>query len=231
MGRVIKLGKRIIAESEGKPFTLTFKTDELLEMFDLPDMELDPTDIYFEVSDDEIRDVAYQYDISEELLEDPDIESGIYTAISDGYYSGISGNYYREVKAALEQTLETFSDYSYEFFSEEDSKYYTGKAEGIIPRSIDVNYDTTTFEAYPDLAYPVQDCVAGYGMFDVSEDFEGEEPEEYAKSRFHWLAYYWEIYGDYKPKPDLDRLDDFDSKAFEDYMESEVMPLVREREE
>jgi len=45
MKRVIRLGKKIIAEGEGKPFTLTFKTDELLEMFDLPDIELDPTEM------------------------------------------------------------------------------------------------------------------------------------------------------------------------------------------
>jgi hypothetical protein len=32
-----------------------------------------------------------------------------------------------------------------------------------------------------------------------------------------------------KNLPDLDRLDDFDDKAFEDYMENEVMPLVREK--
>jgi hypothetical protein len=218
------------SQAEGEPFTLTFKTSELLDMFDLPDLELDPGDIYLpDIFVAEIRDVAEQYDIPEELWDDPDIESGIYTAISDGYHLGISGAYYKQVKEALENTLETFSNYPYEYFSEEDFESYSGIAKGIIPGSINIGYDNTTFEAYPDLANIVQDNVAGYGQFDVSEDFEGEEPEEYAKSRFHWLAYYWEIYGDRPPQPDLDRLDDFDDKAFEEYMNDVVMPLVREK--
>lgn len=208
-------------------FKLSFPTSELLNLFGLPSLDLDPGELYMDYwpDDGEATEVAEQWldmdeeDIEKALEKNPEFMHDIKRAIVDAMGLGYMGRYYERVKDALEEMLTTFSDYDYEFYSEGGGQTYSGHAQGIIPESIVVGYDTTTFEANSDLARIVQDNVAGYGMFDVDSEYEGETPEEYAKSRFHWLEKHWEIYGDIKPKPDLDRIDEFDDAYFRERLE------------
>lgn len=217
--------KTVAIKAQEGTFTLSFPTSELLELFDLPSLE--PEELYMDYwpSEEEARNVAEQWmgmdedEIEEALSQNPEFLDDIKRAIVDAMESGTAANYYRRVKEALEEVLSTFSDYSYEFYSESDNQTYSGVAKGIEPGTIKIDYDTTTFEAHPDLAKIVQNNVSGYGMFDVDADYEGETPENYAKTRFHWLPYHWEIYGDYKPRVDTDRIDDFDDRYFRELLD------------
>jgi hypothetical protein len=51
----------------------------------------------------------------------------------------------------------------------------------------------------------------------------GETVQSYIKSHLHWLNYYWEIYGNVKPKADTDRVDGFD----DDYWYPQVAEVAK----
>lgn len=225
--------KRIVARPTKAPkeniINFEMSMDEFKKAFGIDIADGD--EMFFsdgvETSDNEIRDAAEQFDIPEELLENGEIYSGIATALQDGVEHGTQKAYWKAVVHLVEEVLETFSDYRYEHFSEADFKGNAGVAKGIITKSIKVDWDKVSFQAYDDLAFIVQDCIAGYGMFDVDSEFEGETKADYAKSRLHWLEHYWEIYG--SRKPHLDDINyDFDRESFKTYMNDVVMPMVQE---
>lgn len=217
------------APAGGGTFALTFPINDLLDMFGLSHGDQDEYYMDYYPDRREIVDAADQFDIPESALDDnPDIESEIATAMRFALESGTAARWWKQIKAALEECLQTFSDYQYEYFSEEEFKSHSGRARGIVDYNVDT--DPVTIECAPDIVNVIQDCISGEGYFDVSSELEGETPEEYARTRFHWLKYYWSIYGGRKPEPNDRNIEDFDDQYFKEIMEENVMPLVREWE-
>ena len=228
-----------LAKLPAKKITLVFPTDELAKTFGLPPLE--PDDRYYSFdwypSDRDILD-ASDLDISEY---EPDEEGGedsrsardtdyvdsnnkpipeevmddLKMYMSDALRSGIEAKMYQANKEALEDTLLTFSDYPYEYSAMDDERgNYVGmhgRAQGI--QHVDIQYDKTTITTYIDIVNAINDCINGVGEFYATADLEGDTPEDFAKTRFHWLAYYWKIYGGGQPGPS-DVQEDFDDKYF-----------------
>ena len=207
--------------------TLTFPTEGLLKNLGLPhDFEISNWGYYPYPTEDELansilyiskNDEGELVDYDDKVIPEDAVEE-LKQATMDATQMGTEGAYVKRVYGALEDALDTFSGYRYEYPfmpDREDAlgvEHATGTAKGI--ESVEVSYDTTTIVANLDLVHAINDCIAGVGMFEAQQDLEGEEFDEFIKSRFHHLKNYWEIYGERKPKVDTDNVEDFDDAFF-----------------
>jgi|SRR5581483_4672772 len=205
-------------------FTLTFDTNKLLELFDLPKVDdLEAITIDYWPSDSDLLNTS-KLDVSQDddgnfidADENPlpeEVIDDIKRAIMDAVYSGTMGRYHKRIISTLEESLSTFQDYKYEYFplTDDGERTATGVAKGIL--NFEVSFDETKIECAPDIVHIINDCINGVGEFYATDDLEGDSVEEFAKSRFHWLNRYWDIYGGGKPQVDTDNIDDFDSEYF-----------------
>jgi len=207
-------------------FTLKFLTDKLLKMFGLPTPEQfdDPSgyeppwprdeDLLNTIHLDVVKDEEGRLTDGRGKVLTEDVIGDIKTAVADASRSGTINRIQGRIFSALKQTLETFSDYryEYEFLSDEVGNLASGVATGII--SVDVKPGTTTIVAQDDIIHIIQYNITGVGMFNATDDFEGEPPYQFAKTRFSHLRHHWEIHGERAPKVDLDNVDDFDARYF-----------------
>lgn len=223
-----KLGKKTKKAPPGGfgVFTLKFPTEKLLEMFGLPTPESfdDPSAWNFPWRrDEDLVDTIY-LDVTKndegrlidrrgKVLDEETVDE-IKAAITDANRSGTLYAIQKRIFSALERILETFSNYryEYEFLTDEGRSLASGVAQGII--SVDIKPDITTIVAQDDIIHIIQYNIAGIGMFYVTEDFEGEPPQQFAKTRFGWLKDHWEIHGERRPEVDLDNVEDFDKQYF-----------------
>lgn len=222
-----KLGKKTKRAPPGGfgVFTFKFSTEWLLEKFGLPALEgLEDASWDFWPSDESlVNTVGLDVTRNEEgqlvdgrgsaLTEDAIHD--IKMAINNAYHSGTLAKIQQKILAALKATLETFSDYRYEYEFLTDGPFVlaSGVATGIM--SVDVRFDTTTVVAQDDIIHVIHHNITGDGSFHATEDFEGEHPYKFAKSRFGWLRHHWNVHGVHPPWVDMDNVEDFDEKLFE----------------
>jgi hypothetical protein len=226
--------------------TLTFPAKKILGWFDLPDNEdifenmleqdfgsaVDLTNtVCLDVSaadDDELGEVLVDHNdqpIPEEAAE------ALTYAVRDSEQFGTERAIMDRRDDALKQGLEAFSNYQYEYDYHTWDSMATAKgvAKGITGVEL-VNDGTVAITMNTDIVYAINDCINGYGEFAVVEDFIGafsakETLEDFIRGHFHWLSYYWEIYGaGSKPRLDYDNVDDFDQGYFKD----EVLKVEQE---
>lgn len=219
-----------------KPFKLVFDTNKLADWFDLPkphdedyygDFNWYPSDS--DLLDNDMLTVYYEYPDEEPRYAGQRMEGGVWLDANDkeipedvvdeirnymvwALESGTEKNAYESRVDALKETLEAFSYYEYDYATMERNAYH-GTAEGIL--SVDVKYDKTTVVANPDIVHIINDCLNGAGEFYATDDLEGDSPQEFAETRFHWLPYYFKIYGVSKPKVH-DSQEEFDNAYFAD---------------
>jgi hypothetical protein len=226
-----------LAKLPNKTITLVFDSNALAKTFGLPELEPDlDFDSGWYPSDSDVADTSdldiSQYDHDDE--EEGDLSSrdsdyvdangtpipeavmdDLKMALSEGLRSGTEARVYEANRDALENALMTFSDYQYEYDAMDDrSDNYVGMsglAKGV--QSVDIKYDTTTVVANIDIVNVINDCINGVGEFYATTDLEGDTPEDFAKTRFHWLKYYWKIYGEARPDAS-DVQEDFDNAYF-----------------
>lgn len=214
-------------------FTFKFSTEALLDKFDLPLLsELDDTQrpgFDFWLRNEDLvgltcLDVGWDeegglVDGRGKVLTSAEVDD-IKTAFSDATTWGTLGKVRRKILHALEQMLGTFADYRYEYLfqTDEGSVFASGVATGII--SIEAEPDTTTIIAQDDIIHIINHNIAGVGMFCVTDDFEGEDPYQFAKTRFGWLSRHWGIHGGSPPEVDMDNVEEFNEIYFRRQLKS-----------
>jgi len=143
-------------------------------------------------SDEDIEEILIDFDI-EDTTENRDAVSSCIVYATE---SELARSFYAQWQDFIGFLLEPFSDYKYEYFVEGESKYYSGVAKGI--ENIEADFESIRITVNPDFRHIINDCLAGYGMFDPT-DTEEEMSVEDMEGTFFNIRYYWEIYGVRKP--------------------------------
>jgi hypothetical protein len=198
---------------------LTFKTDDLLEMFGLPTIE------QMEDTGEQMVDYAYQEKDIDETLEDYGIEDteknreSVRMALIDAISLATRGNAVQQVLQTLGSVLDEFSDYkySYDIMGEKGFEGMQGKARGIISHNID--WEKTVVEVADDFGHVINDLLSGEGTIPpgtYAEDYDAKQMQ----GSFHVLSMYWDVYGGRMPEVgDFDA--DIDKHYFKERLEEE----------
>lgn len=178
--------------------TLEIKTDYFCENFNIKHPDDLQENMYQNwdlpaPTDQEIEEWLGQYDIEDtEENRDQVAEAANLTQERD-----TSDRIYEAWKEQVGSVLEVFQDYPYEYFVEGEFKSYSGRTKGIISYSI--YGDKIGLTVADDFGHIINDCLAGYGLIDPEEPGD-DMPVDYMETRFHWLKYYFEIYGERMPQ-------------------------------
>lgn len=205
-----------------KKVTLKVNKNKFLKMFGIKDVptidDYDASYSVVEISNNRYLDITKKgnkyfngkgQELSDEIVDR--LNSEMLIAIEYGTENKINDR----VNDVIEKILDNFGDYKYQYDTMMGDEYdsYKGIARGVYL------YDTTSSDSieitcYLDFVHVINDCIAGYGMFQPDPNLEGETPEEYIKNRFGTIKYYFDIYNESIPKLDLDSIDEFDKKYF-----------------
>ena len=207
--------------------TAQLNTRDFLEWFDIDVPEGEfwsfiQVDDY-DLADNHLLNLTYDdgvlYDANDEEIEQ-DIVDEIVEAVRWAIESDAQNKVWEAVKDVIAEICMTFQNVGYEFWyiPAEDigvsQDYAEGIAKGI--QTVDVTGDYVTIKTYPDLCLEIANCIYGYGMFHAIEDEWKHNSKEYIETRFHHLKHYWSIYGERKPKLDLDFQQDIDEEYFKE---------------
>lgn len=187
----------------GGKVRLSFPTIDLVMGFNLTPARLNTSAV--ELSTGDIEDLLHLYglDGNKSVIVDGkrvSLREVVANTALQVYRDFLDKDWFEETRSLLKECLKQFSNYKYKFYSSVEGKIYSGVAKGIIPETISVGKKITSFQAYYDLVYIIQDCIYGYGLFGVDSSLEGLSKEEFMRRRFFHLCFYWDIYGGKPPR-------------------------------
>lgn len=208
------------------PYAIDFPTEELFTALRLQKVaehltpELDPlivTDIdieqcYFLV----IRHSGKKFRNRNNKIIRDELLNEIRQAIQDAIQLGTENQIISRTLHFLEDVLVMFRNFEYVYRTPDDEELI-GRAYGIMRAK--ATPGTTRIFFYSDLVHIINAMLHGYG-FDVHFTFDDTSDTattiEFIRSHFYALGYYWDIFDIRRPTLDLDHIEHFDRRYFEE---------------
>lgn len=204
----------------GDTFQLTYTIDQAAKHFGLKVPDWESLDYHAHVPNEAVTEQMSLYDIDEDKRDE------VFYALASADEFGTERNFNKQVESYVEEFLTPFTNFgNVEYHCMGDAGYRSFSKPVVGIHSANVLDGTLTITFDRDIVHVIHAMIDGYGAIgiacsDVDDLMSGDlgQVEEWTKTHIHWLDRYYKIYGEHKPKLDLNNIEDFDSKYFREEM-------------